>query len=153
MAAAIAAARRARTVLRSPVRGSAGAAAAARRGNVSTTRTSATRPAQLVSPALRRRTKRRTSGAAHPSRSPSADTWIEFWVSTKVERGNRPATTCAPADEVMLSRSPLSTSVGTSGYGASGGTGGSGRSGPGQRRHAVAPSYGSEVHSAPLNGA
>ena len=66
--------------------------------------------------------------------------WTVLRVSTKVERGKRAATTRAWAEVVMLSRSPLSTSVGTAGYGASGGTGGSGRRGPGQRRHAVAPS-------------
>jgi len=42
-------------------------------------------------------------------------TWIEFATSTNVLRGKRPATSWAPSDDVMVSRSPFRTSVGTSG--------------------------------------
>ena len=66
--------------------------------------------------------------------------WIMLCVSTNVEFGKREATTRAPEEAVIVSRSPFRMSVGTSGYGASGGTGGSGRAGPGQRRQAAAPS-------------
>ena len=41
--------------------------------------------------------------------------WIVFAVSTNVERGKRDATSRACGAVVMLSRSPLSTSVGTAG--------------------------------------
>jgi len=52
---------------------------------------------------------------AQSSASPSAVTWMLFSSSTKVELGKRDATSSAPDVAVMLSRSPLSTSVGTSG--------------------------------------
>ena len=58
---------------------------------------------------------RRTSGAAQPVRSDNAETWIVLCISTNVERGKREATTRAPDEAVMLSRSPLITSVGTAG--------------------------------------
>ncbi len=59
--------------------------------------------------------KRTTIGAAQPSRSPIAEMWTVLAVSTNVARGKRDATTRAPEEAVMLSRSPFSTSVGTAG--------------------------------------
>src|SRR5664279_4438784 len=89
---------------------------------------------------------------AHRPKSPSAVTWVELTLSTSVPPNWR-ATTRPPSGDVLESRSPVSTRVGTRGNGVSGGLGGSGTEAAGHRRQYAYSWNGWWIHSLSVNGA